>query len=191
MAKKKQAKAKGQPKKKAVKKSAAKAAVRATTKRPARAAKRSAAPKAAPAKSKARAAGYQWLNTYLNVRNVQAAIDFYQNAFGFSLKAAMPGPDGAIMHAEMMHNDSTLMLGPENPERGSLAPQGPSPVTIYAYVEDVDGAATRAGNLGGKVMQAPADMFWGDRCAIIIDPEGHSWMLATHVRDVPPEEMHP
>ena len=35
----------------------------------------------------------------------------------------------------------------------------------------------------------PADMFWGDRYGKLKDPFGHEWAMATHVRDVPPEEM--
>jgi hypothetical protein len=42
---------------------------------------------------------------------------------------------------------------------------------------------------GAKAGMAPADMFWGDRYAKVTDPFGHSWGLATHVKDVTPEEM--
>ena len=30
-----------------------------------------------------------------------------------------------------------------------------------------------------------ANMFWGDRYAVLRDPFGHSWSMATHVEDVP------
>src|SRR5438105_4466653 len=110
-----------------------------------------------PQRSKALATGYQWLNAHLTVRDIQEAINFYEKAFGFRTKFAMPGPDGKIMHAEMAHNDSTLMLGPENPERGAMAPRDTSSVVLYAYVENVDDVASRASSNGGKLVKPPTD----------------------------------
>jgi hypothetical protein len=34
-----------------------------------------------------------------------------------------------------------------------------------------------------------ADMFWGDRYGQLQDPFGHVWSVATHRRDVTPEQM--
>jgi len=188
MAKKKKTKAKAKPAAKArsMKKPAAKAKAKASPKRKS-AAKKPA--QTAKTGSKALAQGYQWINTFLVVRDMQDAIDFYSNALGFKLRMSMPGPDGKLMHAELMHNDSVVMLGPENPERGAHAPSGPTAHTIYMYVEDVDSVANRAANLGAKVVDPVKDQFWGDRTAVLIDPQGHSWMLATHVRDMSPEDM--
>jgi PhnB protein len=196
MAKKKQAKSatksksKSVAKMKAMKRPAAKA--KAKVKSPAKPTSRAAkkpAKAAAPARSKALASGYQWINTFLTVRDVQSAIDFYSNALGFRVRFTMPGPDGKIVHAELQHEDSVLMLGPENPERGALAPTGPTAHTIYMYVENVDAVTDRAANLGAKIVDSVKDQFWGDRTSMLIDPQGHSWMLATHVRDVSPDEM--
>jgi PhnB protein len=103
----------------------------------------------------------------------------------------MPGPNDSIMHAELTHHEALVMLGPENPQMGALAPQGPSPVTLYVYVDDVDEVTSRAKLEGGNVVKQPEDTFWGDRCAVVVDADGHSWMLATHVKDVPFEEMVP
>jgi PhnB protein len=125
----------------------------------------------------------------LVVRNMQGAIDFYTKGFGFQLRSTFPMPDGTLGHAELTHKDSLIMLGPESQERGSLAPTGPSPVTLYVYVENVDETTARAAGMGGNVAMPAADMFWGDRCSLVIDPEGHSWMLATHYKTMTPEEM--
>ena len=38
-------------------------------------------------------------------------------------------------------------------------------------------------------LAAPSDMFWGDRMSSLLDDFGHRWDLASHVRDVTPEEM--
>lgn len=194
MAKKKKAKVKSKmaarPKKKAVKRPV-RAKAKAPRKAAARPKPRAAAPRrSAPAvRSKAAPQGSQWVNPMLVVRNMSSALEFYKNGLGFTVRSAMPGPDGKLMHAEIMHNDSLIMLGPENQERGSFAPQGPSPVTLYVFVENVDETIRRAESAGGKVVMAAADMFWGDRCGVVVDPEGHSWMIATHVKDMTPQEM--
>src|ERR1700756_2378795 len=89
-------------------KSVKKRAVAAKSKKAAKA--KAAQKPAAPKRSKALAAGYQWVNPYLVVRDIQRAIDFYRSAFGFSVRVSMPGPDGKLMHAELSHNDSVIML---------------------------------------------------------------------------------
>jgi PhnB protein len=42
---------------------------------------------------------------------------------------------------------------------------------------------------GASVTMEVADQFWGDRFGTITDPFGQSWSIATHVEDVPPDEM--
>ena len=104
----------------------------------------------------------------------------------------MPGPDGRIGHAELELGDAVIMLADENPEMGARGPRsvGGSPVTIHAYVDDVDGTFERA-----RARRAPSrcedveDRFYGDRSGQLEDPFGHRWNLATHVEDVSPEEM--
>jgi len=135
--------------------------------------------------------GANWLSPYLTVKNVQGAIDFYKNALGFTVRMTMPGPDGKIVHAELLNNDSLLMLGPESPEQNAMAPQSRPSITLYAYVPNVDETASSIERLGGKIERSPQDEFWGDRCCKAVDPEGYLWMVATHVKDVSPEEMHP
>jgi PhnB protein len=57
------------------------------------------------------------------------------------------------------------------------------------YVEDVDAVVQRAVDAGATITVEVADQFWGDRFGALTDPFGHSWTIATHVEDVPPEEM--
>jgi len=119
------------------------------------------------------------------------AIEFYKKAFGAEEQARLPGPDGRIMHAAVKIGDSTVMLVDEMPEWGALGPKSlkGSPVTIHLYVEDVDSFVARAVKAGAKVTMPLADQFWGDRYGKREDPFGHHWSVATHQRDVTPEEM--
>ena len=78
----------------------------------------------------------------LTVTDVKAALNFCQKALGFTKRGIMNGPDGKPMHAELRLRDTTLMLGPENPQRGSRSAKtiGASPVTLYLTVENVEAA---------------------------------------------------
>jgi uncharacterized glyoxalase superfamily protein PhnB len=131
------------------------------------------------------------ITPHLVVDGAADAIQFYKKAFGAQEVMRMPGPDGKLGHAMLRIGDSMLMLADEYPQWesfGPLALKG-SPVTLHLSVPDVDAAFARALEAGATVRMPLADMFWGDRYGIVQDPFGHRWSLATHVRDVSPEEM--
>ncbi len=134
---------------------------------------------------------YGAASTMLTVIDMNAAINFYQKAFGFTKRGVMKGPDGKPMHAELRLRDTVLMLGPECPERGARSAKtlGGSPVTLYLLTENVDKMVAKAVKAGGNPMGPVGDMFWGDRCGIVIDPEGYTWMVATHKAEPTPQEM--
>lgn len=126
------------------------------------------------------------------VRDAARAIDFYKQAFGAREIARMAGPDGkGIMHAEIQIGDSMLMLGDENPQFGCKSPQllNGTPITLHVYVENVDDFFQRAVKAGAQVSMPVQDMFWGDRYGKLQDPFGHQWSVATHKRDVSPDDM--
>ncbi len=135
--------------------------------------------------------GYHTLTPSITVRGAERAVEFYKKAFGAVERGVMKGPDGKVMHAELLIGDSILMLADEFPQFGSLSPQtiGGSGTGLHIYVEDVDAAFDRAIAAGGIVEMPLADMFWGDRYGKLIDPFGHKWSIATHVRDMSPEEI--
>src|SRR5690242_15939740 len=118
--------------------------------------------------------GYPWLVPYFVVKDAEAAIAFYQKAFGFETKMAMPGPDGTPAHVEMTWRGSMIMLGPEaSAEAGGWKHRTPitsgvaSPVSMYVYCDDVDALFERAVAAGAKAIRPPADMFYGDRVCTV------------------------
>ncbi len=143
------------------------------------------------AKAKPVPDGYHTLTPHLICRDAAKAIDFYKKAFGAEERMRMPDPSGRIMHAELSIGDSTFMLGEENPQCGNQSPLSlnGSPVSLHIYVQDVDKSFDRAVKAGAKVKMPVMDMFWGDRYGQVSDPFGHSWSLATHTKDLTPEEM--
>jgi uncharacterized glyoxalase superfamily protein PhnB len=136
--------------------------------------------------------GMHALTPHLICAGAAAAIDFYKAAFGAVEKGRIPGPGGTLMHAAVRIGDSTLMLVDEAPDWGLRGPKTlkGSPVTIHLYVGDVDATVAQAVAAGAKVTMPVAEMFWGDRYGQLEDPFGHRWSVATHTRDVTPEEMH-
>ena len=103
----------------------------------------------------------------------------------------MDAPGGNIAHAELEIGDSLIMLSDPFPQSNVKPPNeaGTSTMSIFMYSEDVDAAIKQAVDAGATVTTPTEDMFWGDRFGTVTDPYGHQWGIATHVEDVPPEEM--
>jgi PhnB protein len=135
--------------------------------------------------------GYHTITPFMTVRDAARAIEFYKQAFGAKDKGVMKGPDGKVMHAELVIGDSTIMLADEFPEFGSLSPQttGGAGMGLHIYIEDVDSAFDRAVKAGATVEMPVADMFWGDRYGKLRDPFGHKWSIGTHKADLSVDEM--
>src|ERR1700731_3156032 len=134
---------------------------------------------------------YGSVTAMLTVTDVKAAADFYQKAFGFAKRGIMNGPDGKAMHAELTLRGTTLMLGPEMAQMGSRSAKtvGASPTSLYLLTENVDKTVAKAVQLGATLKGPVMDMFWGDRCGAVVDPEGYTWMVATHKAEPTPKEM--
>jgi PhnB protein len=134
---------------------------------------------------------YGAVSTMLIVSDVKAAMSFYQKALGFAKRGVMNGPDGKPIHAELTLRGTTLMLSPEMPDRGARSAKtlGASPVTLYLTADSVDKVVAKAVKLGATQQGPVMDMFWGDRCGTIVDPDGNTWMVGTHVSEPTPQEM--
>jgi PhnB protein len=135
--------------------------------------------------------GYPQVIPYLTVDGASRAIEFYSKVFGAKERVRMPGPDGRVGHAEIEIGDSVVMLADAFPEMGGRTPQdlGGTPVTFMVYVQDVDAVFERALSAGASEERKVEDQFYGDRAGQFADPFGHKWFVATHVEDVPPDEM--
>jgi PhnB protein len=136
--------------------------------------------------------GYHSVTPYLIVGGAAAAIRFYEQAFGATEVLRMPIGDGdKLAHAEIRIGDSHVMLSDEWPDMGMLGPKarGGTTSSLMIYLADVDAAYARALAAGATAERPPEDQFWGDRMGTLLDPFGHRWSLATHVEDVPEEEM--
>jgi uncharacterized glyoxalase superfamily protein PhnB len=123
----------------------------------------------------------------LIVSDAAAAIDLYKKAFGATEEYRMACPDtGKIMHACIYFGSSKIFLSDENP---NMECSKATHSNFYVYLKDVNSAFSTAKQAGMEEVMPPEDMFWGDRTGSVKDKFGNYWTLATHVRDVSPQEM--
>jgi PhnB protein len=136
---------------------------------------------------------YRRITPCLIVQGAAKALEFYAEVFGARERMRFPGPDGSVAHAEIQIGDSVVIVEDEDPYRGTKAPPAGglpgTPVFQFIYVEDVDATVRRAVELGATLVRAPENQFYGDRDGYLVDPFGHGWTIASHVEDVPPEEL--
>ena len=143
------------------------------------------------AKARAIPKGYRSITPNLVFRDASRAIDYYKKVFGATETVRMPGPGGKVLHAELKIGDSLIFVNDTIRDLPAGAAETPaySPVSLHLYVKDADSVFKRAVEEGAQVKMPLQDMFWGDRYGQITDPFGQQWSIATHVEDVPPEEM--
>ena len=136
--------------------------------------------------------GYHTITPYIIIKDAERAIEFYKKSFNAEERHRMYGPDNkTIAHAEIRIGDSAIMLSEESKEMKSFSPQtvGGNPVWLYVYVNDVDSTFNQAVSAGATVIQPVNDAFWGDRVGSLKDPFGYQWSIATHKKDLSPEEI--
>jgi PhnB protein len=137
--------------------------------------------------------GFHTITPHMVVRDAEQAIDFYKKAFGAEEMVRMPGPDGkGVMHAELQIGDSRFMMCGEWPgmeHLGSPQTKKCTTVCLHLYVNDADAVFKKAVDAGAKPTMPMMDTFWGDRYGKVTDPYGHEWGIATHKKDLTPEQI--
>ncbi len=127
--------------------------------------------------------GYHTVSPYLIAEDAGQLLEFMQKAFGAKETFRMEMPDGSVGHAEVRIGDSVVMVG------GAGGAWPAVRAAIHLYVPDVDATYQAALAAGARSTEEPADQFYGDRRANVVDAAGNQWFIATHVEDVPPEEL--
>ena len=127
--------------------------------------------------------GYNTVTPYLMVAGAAKFIAFMSTVFDAKTTEQMLRPDGTIGHTELRIGDSMIMLS----EASESHPA--TPVMLHVYVEDVDAVFERAVRAGGTVVSKPTRQFYGDRSGGVKEPSGNTVWIATHVEDVPPDEL--
>jgi len=136
-------------------------------------------------------ASYPPLSPVIAVKNADQAIAFYKSAFGAVELYRLIDPETKqIGHAEITINGCLIMLSDEYPAHNKT-PETLSGTTvkICLMIEDVDAMVKQFKAAGGTVFREPKDQFYGHRCACVVDPFGHEWMISHEIEKVTPAEM--
>jgi uncharacterized glyoxalase superfamily protein PhnB len=122
----------------------------------------------------------QAVSPYLAVVNVRASMLFLEQTLGFVSTIALSDADGQLRYAEMKKGETIVMLV----RKGDQSAPAGGAAALYTYVDDVDRALGRARDAGAGCGVAE-DTAWGDRAAVVTDPDGHRWVVATFKKLVP------
>jgi PhnB protein len=133
--------------------------------------------------------GFHSLTPQLSLDHAADTIEWYKRALGAQEVSRSVGPDGKILHADLLIGNSHVFLN--DTMMGMKGPQafGGSPASFWIYVEDSDALFKRAIEAGAKEQMPIADQFWGDRAGLIADPAGYSWWISTRKEDLSPAEL--
>ncbi len=127
--------------------------------------------------------GYRTITPYLAVKDVDNLIGFLRKAFNAAIRYRTKDKQGKAMHAELQIGNSVIMMGRTRNDEEIM------PAMLYLYTLNTDKLYRKALEHGATSIMQPSDQFYGDRNAGIKDPEGNIWWIATHMEDVPPDEL--
>ena len=126
---------------------------------------------------------FHTITPYLSVIDAELLLNFLLEVFDGQVVEKLLRPNGRINHAEVRIGDSIIMLGEPEDESGVVS------TILYVYVPDTDVSYDKALKAGATSVREPADQYYGDRSAAILDPCGDTWYIATHMEEVPPDEL--
>lgn len=121
--------------------------------------------------------GWHTVTPRIVVRDAENLIAFIKTVF----QAQGEFRDG--LPAEIRIGDSVVMVS------GSDGLRDPMPAFLYVYVEDTDSTYQRAMAASAISLELPTDLPYGDRRAMVRDPWGNTWQIATHQRDLTASEI--
>ncbi|NBD27140.1 VOC family protein [Paenibacillus glycinis] len=116
-----------------------------------------------------------------------AALAWLQEAFGFEEQYRFSLPDGTLHGALIRREDAWVMLKSLTQAAASPARIGGYTQNLMLFVENIEAHYERALAAGARISEALNVTEYGEQQYVAEDPEGHPWMFAKHVRDVPPE----
>ena len=118
-------------------------------------------------------AGWPRVIPRISAEDTEAVVSFNRHVFG-AIGDSHPGRP-----SELRLGDSIIMVGPAT-EREAMS------AFLYVYVEDADAVYRLALVQGAKSLEEPWDTPYGDRRAMVRDPWGNTWQIATHRAQVQP-----
>lgn len=118
-------------------------------------------------------------------RDAAMAIAWLCEVFELREQLRVPGSDGRIQHAQLVHGGGMLMLGSLHDDGYGRHMREPGPVGgntqgIYLVLEDVDAAYGRVQRAGGEILIPIKDEEYGGRGFTCRDPQGQLWSVGSY-----------
>jgi uncharacterized glyoxalase superfamily protein PhnB len=131
------------------------------------------------------------LSISLTVQDGDAALKFYEAAFGAKEAFRMSDPSGGVAHAEFSLNGQQVFLSEASEEWHAFPmPEGSKSSCLFTLtVDDCDVTYRQAIDAGAGGLSAPQDQFWGSRSAVVLDPFGYRWGLVQVIEELSHEEV--
>jgi lactoylglutathione lyase len=114
---------------------------------------------------------FQEVFPILTTRDLPRALTFYEGLLGGQVRYRFPD-EGDPVYVSLAIGSTALGIGVED------RPTVNDRVALWVYADDCDGAIARLREAGVEVVQEPQDQPWGERMAIVHDPDGNRVMVA-------------
>jgi len=108
----------------------------------------------------------------LTTRDLPRALTFYRDLLGGAVRYQFPA-EGQPIYVSLAIGDAAVGLSFE--DRATVNDR----IGLWLYADDCDAAVARLRAAGVRVEQDPADQPWGERMAVVLDPDGNRVMIAT------------
>jgi PhnB protein len=125
----------------------------------------------------------QTVEAFLHPSSAAPVADFLKRVFAAEELGRYTSPEGEIQHTTVKIGDSTLEMADAHGQ------YQPMPTTFYLYVPDVDAVYASAVDAGAIAISPITEHPYGDRSGGVRDPFGNTWYIATHIRDVQPQDL--
>jgi PhnB protein len=131
------------------------------------------------------------IDAHTVVPDADAAAAWYARAFGAEEESRIPLPGGRVLSVVLRFGSSRVHIASEFPDFGVVSPLtiGGTATVLQINTADADALWSRALEAGAEIHHDIADQFWGERHGQLVDPFGHRWNIAQHLRDVPAAEI--